>query len=46
MRVSIGPCDVTEKKDLENLVAEVRKKEKHIDLLVTSAGVSGPKAEP
>jgi NAD(P)-dependent dehydrogenase (short-subunit alcohol dehydrogenase family) len=43
---SIGPCDVTKKSDLENLVSEISKKEKHIDLLVCNAGISGPKAEP
>ncbi|CZR60432.1 related to tropinone reductase [Phialocephala subalpina] len=44
--VPIGPCDVTKKTDLEKLVAEISKKEKHIDLLICNAGVSGPKAEP
>jgi len=44
--IPIGPCDVTKKSDLENLVSEINKKEKHIDLLVCNAGVSGPKAEP
>jgi NAD(P)-dependent dehydrogenase (short-subunit alcohol dehydrogenase family) len=43
---SIGPCDVTKKEDLENLVAEIGKKEKSIDLLVTNAGISGPKGSP
>lgn len=42
----VGPCDVTTKEDLEKLVAEIEKKEKHIDLLVCNAGISGPKAEP
>jgi NAD(P)-dependent dehydrogenase (short-subunit alcohol dehydrogenase family) len=41
-----GPCDVTKKEDLEKLVAEIGKKEKYINLLVTNAGTSGPKAEP
>jgi NAD(P)-dependent dehydrogenase (short-subunit alcohol dehydrogenase family) len=43
---SIGPCDVTKKEDLENLVSEISKKEKHIDLLITNAGISGPKGSP
>ncbi len=43
---SIGPCDVTKKEDLENLVAEISKKEKYINVLICSAGISGPKAEP
>lgn len=37
---------MTKKVDLEKLVAEISKKEKHIDLLICNAGVSGPKAEP
>lgn len=44
--IPVGPCDVTNKEDLENLVAQISTKEKHINLLVTSAGISGPKAEP
>lgn len=44
--IPIGPCDVTKKEDLEQLVVDLRKKEKSIDLLVCNAGVSGPKAEP
>ncbi|KAF8865022.1 short chain dehydrogenase/reductase-like protein family [Acephala macrosclerotiorum] len=44
--IPIGPCDVTKKADLEKLVAEISEKEKHIDLLICNAGVSGPKAEP
>jgi len=43
---SFGPYDVTKKEDLENLVADISKKEKYINLLVTNAGISGPKAEP
>jgi len=43
---SVGPCDVTKKSDLENLVSEIKKKEKYINILVTSAGISGPKAPP
>ncbi|KAK6600654.1 hypothetical protein H4I95_07636 [Botrytis cinerea] len=44
--IPIGPCDVTSKKDLENLVSEISKKEKYISLLLAGAGISGPKAEP
>ena len=43
---SVGPCDVTKKQDLENLVSQITKKEKYINLLICNAGVSGPKAEP
>lgn len=43
---SIGPCDVTKKDDLEKLFQELSKKEKHINLLVASAGISGEKVEP
>ena len=43
---SIGPCDVTKKEDLENLVSEISKKEKYINVLICNAGISGPKAEP
>jgi NAD(P)-dependent dehydrogenase (short-subunit alcohol dehydrogenase family) len=42
----IGPCDVTDKTSLEKLIADISKKEDHIDLLITNAGISGPKAEP
>jgi len=44
--IPIGPCDVTSKDSLETLFAEISKKESHIDLLITNAGISGPKAEP
>lgn len=30
---SVGPCDVTSKESLEELVAKISKKEKHINLL-------------
>jgi NAD(P)-dependent dehydrogenase (short-subunit alcohol dehydrogenase family) len=42
----VGPCDVTKKEDLEKLVSEICKKEKHIHLLITNAGISGPRGEP
>lgn len=44
--VPIGPCDVTKKADLQKLVDDLSAKEKHLDLLVCNAGVSGPKAIP
>lgn len=44
--IPVGPCDVTKKDDLQRLVDEISQKEKRVDLLVTSAGISGPKAEP
>jgi len=44
--IPIGPCDVTSKTDLSNLVSELSNKESHLDLLVTNAGISGPKAPP
>lgn len=44
--IPIGPCDVTSKDDLEKLVADIGKREKYINLLVCSAGISGAKAEP
>ncbi|KAH9883242.1 NAD(P)-binding protein [Xylariomycetidae sp. FL2044] len=44
--IPIGPCDVTKKDDLEKLVTDLGKKEKHVNLLICNAGVSGPKAEP
>jgi NAD(P)-dependent dehydrogenase (short-subunit alcohol dehydrogenase family) len=39
-------CDVTKKEELQKLVDDISSKETHIDLLVTAAGISGPKAEP
>jgi hypothetical protein len=45
-RHRVGPCDVTKKEDLEKFVSEIGKKEKHIHLLTTNAGISGPKGEP
>ncbi|KAI9879553.1 MAG: hypothetical protein M1830_008180 [Pleopsidium flavum] len=44
--IPAGPCDVTKKDDLEKLVQEISKKEKYINLLITNAGISGPKTEP
>lgn len=42
----IGPCDVTKKEDLESLISQISSKEKCINLLITNAGISGPKASP
>lgn len=40
-------CDVTSKASLNEAVAEIEKHgEKHIDLLVCNAGISGPKGDP
>lgn len=44
--IPLGPCDVTKKEDLQNIVDELSKKEKHVNLLMCNAGVGGPKAEP
>ncbi|KAL8797339.1 MAG: hypothetical protein Q9195_000493 [Heterodermia aff. obscurata] len=44
--IPIGPCDVTSKQDLGNFVHQIAKKEKYINLLITNAGVSGPKGIP
>ncbi|MCJ1446819.1 MAG: hypothetical protein MMC23_007326 [Stictis urceolatum] len=44
--IPIGPCDVTSKDDLEKLSQELEKKEKHLNLLITNAGISGAKAPP
>lgn len=42
----MGPCDVTKKDDLEKLCEQFSKKEKHLNVLVCAAGISGTKAEP
>ena len=42
----MGPCDVTSKQELENLVKEISSKEQHINLLIANAGISGPKGVP
>ncbi|KAI9734973.1 MAG: hypothetical protein M1834_002055 [Cirrosporium novae-zelandiae] len=44
--IPIGPCDVTKKIDLEKLFDDLSKKEKYLNLLITNAGISGPKASP
>jgi NAD(P)-dependent dehydrogenase (short-subunit alcohol dehydrogenase family) len=44
--IPIGPTDVTKKEDLEALVKDLQTKEKYINLLICSAGIPGPKAEP
>ncbi|KAL9604985.1 MAG: hypothetical protein Q9219_000173 [cf. Caloplaca sp. 3 TL-2023] len=44
--IPAGPCDVTSKEELQKLVNEISSKEKHVDLLVANAGISGPKGIP
>jgi NAD(P)-dependent dehydrogenase (short-subunit alcohol dehydrogenase family) len=44
--IPLGPCDVTKKEDLEKFYNELSKREKHVNLLICAAGISGPKAEP
>jgi NAD(P)-dependent dehydrogenase (short-subunit alcohol dehydrogenase family) len=44
--IPLGPCDVTSKTDLENLIDALSAREKHLDVLVAAAGISGPKADP
>ena len=44
--IPLGPCDVTKKDDLEKIVKELSGKEKHVNMLMCNAGISGPKADP
>ncbi|KAF2742017.1 NAD(P)-binding protein [Sporormia fimetaria CBS 119925] len=44
--IALTTCDVTKKDDLSKLHDELAKREKYINLLVCSAGISGEKAEP
>ncbi|ROW05016.1 hypothetical protein VSDG_00538 [Cytospora chrysosperma] len=46
--IPVGPCDVRKKEDLERIVHELRTThgEKHVNLLMCNAGISGTKAEP
>lgn len=44
--IPIGPCDVTNKTDLEKLCKEIETKESYLSLVVAAAGVSGPKGFP
>ncbi|KAI9671822.1 MAG: hypothetical protein M1831_003350 [Alyxoria varia] len=44
--IPCSPCDVRKKDELDKLVQEIEAKEKQVHLLVTSAGIPGPKAEP
>lgn len=44
--IPVGPCDVTSKEDLDELVKQISSKEKFINLLITNAGISGPKGIP
>ena len=43
---SIGPCDVTSKSDLEQLIKDLSSREEYLNLLVANAGISSPKAPP
>lgn len=44
--IPIGPCDVTKKSDLEKLANDIARKEKYLTLVVTAAGIAGPKGSP
>jgi NAD(P)-dependent dehydrogenase (short-subunit alcohol dehydrogenase family) len=44
--IACEPCDVRKKADLDKLVKEISAKENHVNLLITAAGINGPKAEP
>jgi len=44
--IACTTCDVTSKEDLQRLVDELTEKEGRVHLLVTAAGIAGPKAEP
>lgn len=44
--IPIGPCDVREKSQLENICSQIEAKEKYLSLLIAAAGVPGPKAPP
>ena len=44
--IAMGPCDVRKKEDLDELVKEIGSREKHINVLITSAGIPGTKADP
>ena len=44
--IPIGPCDVTSKKSLEDLVSQIEAKESYLSLIVAAAGMSGPKGFP
>lgn len=44
--IPCGPCDVRSKESLQNLVDEISKKEKYINLLIANAGIGGPTGAP
>jgi len=44
--IALKTTDVTSKDSLDELVKEVEKREKHINLLICNAGIPGPKAPP
>ena len=44
--IPIGPCDVTKKDELQELVDDLSKREKYINLLMVNAGMTGPRGKP
>jgi NAD(P)-dependent dehydrogenase (short-subunit alcohol dehydrogenase family) len=44
--IACSTCDVTKKDDLEKLVKEIEDKETYLNVLITAAGIPGPKAPP
>lgn len=44
--ISLGPCDVTSKDDLQKLTSDLESREKYLSLVIAAAGVSGPKGYP
>ncbi|KAF2399259.1 NAD(P)-binding protein [Trichodelitschia bisporula] len=44
--IAARPCDVTKKEDLEALAASIKEAEGHVDVLVTAAGIQGPRGNP
>ncbi|OAL48575.1 short chain dehydrogenase/reductase [Pyrenochaeta sp. DS3sAY3a] len=44
--IPLGPYDVTKKPDLEKMYEDLSSKEKHINLLIAAAGISGEKGIP
>lgn len=44
--IPIGPCDVTSKTDLDNLVKKLEAREQYLSLVVAAAGAPGPKGQP
>ena len=44
--IPIGPCDVTSKTDLDNLVSQIQSRDQYLSLVVAAAGIAGPKTFP